>query len=69
MMPAKSGPHGGIDEQKLSEASKLKPEGNKQKKWAKRYRTEIAASSASILSTFAAVSLALISQLAYADRK
>ncbi|CZR53286.1 related to CARNITINE/ACYLCARNITINE TRANSLOCASE [Phialocephala subalpina] len=56
-MPAKSGPHGGIDEQKLSEASTLKPEGNKQKKWAKRYRTEIAASSASILSTFAAFPL------------
>jgi len=53
MMPVKSGPQDGIQERKQSEVSTLKPEGQ-QKKWAKRYRTEIAASSASVLSTSAA---------------
>jgi hypothetical protein len=56
MMPVKSGPHDGIQERKQPETSTLKPEGQ-QKKWAKRYRTEIAASSASVLSTFAAFPL------------
>lgn len=44
--------HDGI--QQLPGSSQGNPEA-KQKRWAKRYRTEIAASASSILSTFAAV--------------
>lgn len=53
-MPGKPGQSDGIQQDQLtnvSQAPKVKP-----KRWAKRYRTEIAASASSVLSTFFAVS-------------
>jgi hypothetical protein len=51
-MGIQPGQHDGS--QQLPDGSQINPEG-KQKRWAKRYRTEVAASISSILSTFAAV--------------
>jgi len=55
MMPVRSGPQDGIQEANLGQPPQTTH--GQQRRWVKRYRTEVAASLSSILSTFAAFPL------------
>ena len=48
-----------VEAPKMSTVSPLAPSPDQARHWAKKYRTEIAASSSSVLSTFVAVNTAL----------
>lgn len=58
MMPVRPGQHDGIQPDNLGQIPQTKH--GQQRRWVKRYRTEVAASLSSILSTFAAVRHSII---------
>jgi hypothetical protein len=60
MMPMKPTEHDSGQQDPLLAGSQKQAQ---QRKWVKRYRTEVAASASSVLSTFAAVSLSSTSHM------